>query len=158
MASVWERETAGTPSTWSWRRSTCSRCRYFTLEDGAIVSCQGGTAYYPLTRLAPAGEVLIVGPGTGWGGRQRCSARGWVPKSWASIRQRTAVPLPRSWARAGRFDPTAGPIGEQVRGVYPQGADKLFELWVRLSAHAAIGDLDAATGAWPRWSGWARPS
>jgi L-iditol 2-dehydrogenase len=113
----------------------------FTLEDGAIVSCQGGTAYYPLTRLAPAGEVLVVsglGPvgllATLFGSRMGAEVVGIDPS-----------PDRRAFAeRLGArltFDPNAGPIGEQVRSNYPLGADKLLEASGAPAAHAAIADL-----------------
>jgi len=34
-------------------------------EDGAIVACQGGTAYYPLTRLGASGQDVLVVSGLG---------------------------------------------------------------------------------------------
>lgn len=37
----------------------------FSTEDAAIVACQGGTAYYPLTRLAASGEDVLVVSGLG---------------------------------------------------------------------------------------------
>jgi threonine dehydrogenase-like Zn-dependent dehydrogenase len=113
----------------------------FTLEDAAIVSCQGGTAYYPLTRLTPSGEVLIVsglGPvgllATLFGSRMGAEVVGIDPSA-----ERRAF-AERLGARQ-TFDPTAGPIGEQVRASYPAGADKLFEASGAPSAHAAIADL-----------------
>jgi threonine dehydrogenase-like Zn-dependent dehydrogenase len=113
----------------------------FSLEDAAIVACQGGTAYYPLTRLAPAGEVLAVsglGPvgllATLFGSRMGAEVIGIDPS-----------PERREFAqRLGAtrtFDPGAGPVGEQVRSHYPMGAHKLVEASGASAAHAAIPDL-----------------
>jgi (R,R)-butanediol dehydrogenase / meso-butanediol dehydrogenase / diacetyl reductase len=113
----------------------------FTLEDAAIVSCQGGTAYYPLTRLAPSGELLIVsglGPvgllATLFGNRMGAEVVGIDPSP-----ERRAF-AERLGARR-TFDPSAGPIGEQVRASYPGGAHKLLEASGASAAHAAIPDL-----------------
>src|SRR5262245_13249032 len=83
----------------------------FSLEDGAIVACQAGTAYYPLTRLAPAGEVLAVsglGPvgllATLFGSRMGAEVVGIDPSP-----ERRA--LAEKLGARRTLDPTAGPIG-----------------------------------------------
>jgi len=113
----------------------------FSLEDGAIVACQAGTAYYPLTRLTPAGEVLVVsglGPvgllGTLFGSRMGAEVVGIDP---SPERRDLASVL----GAVRTFDPTAGPIGEQLREHYPLGAHKVFEASGAAAAHAVIPDL-----------------
>ena len=113
----------------------------FTLEDAAIVACQGGTAYYPLTRLAPEGEVLVVsglGPvgllATLFGSRMGAEVVGIDPSA-----ERRAFAEQLGATRT--FDPSAAPIGEQFRAHYPLGAHKLLEASGAPAAHAAISDL-----------------
>jgi len=114
----------------------------FTLEDAAIVACQGGTAYYPLTRLAASGQDVLVVSGLGpvgllatlMGSRMGAEVVGVDPSP-----ERRA--LAEQLGAARTFDPTAGAIGEQVRACYPLGADKLFEASGAAAAHAAIPDL-----------------
>jgi threonine dehydrogenase-like Zn-dependent dehydrogenase len=114
----------------------------FSLEDGAIVACQGGTAYYPLTRLGASGQDVLIVSGLGpvgllatlFGSRMGAEIIGIDPS-----RDRRAFAETLGARRT--FDPTAGPIGEQVRAEYPQGADKLFEASGAASAHATIADL-----------------
>ncbi len=119
----------------------------FTLEDGAIVACQGGTAYYPLTRLAPSGEVLVVsglGPvgllATLFGSRMGAEVVGIDPSP-----ERRAFAEQLGAFRT--FDPSVGAIGEQVRAHYPVGAHKLLEASGSPAAHAAIPDLLRPLGA-----------
>ena len=100
----------------------------FSLEDGAIVACQGGTAYYPLTRLGASGQDVLVVSGLGpvgllatlFGSRMGAEVVGIDP---SPDRRAFAEQL----GARRTFDPTAGAIGEQVKACYPQGADKLFE-------------------------------
>jgi len=114
----------------------------FSLEDGAIVACQGGTAYYPLTRLSASGQDVLVVSGLGpvgllatlFGSRMGAEVVGIDP---SSDRRAFAEKL----GARRTFDPTAGAIGEQLRACYPQGADKLFEASGAAAAHAAIPDL-----------------
>ncbi len=114
----------------------------FSLEDGAIVACQGGTAYYPLTRLAASGQDVLVVSGLG--------PVGLLATLFASRMGAEVVGIDPSADRRAfaeqlgarrTFDPTSDPIGEQVRACYPLGADKLFEASGAASAHAAIPDL-----------------
>jgi threonine dehydrogenase-like Zn-dependent dehydrogenase len=114
----------------------------FSLEDAAIVACQGGTAYYPLTRLGASGQDVLVVSGLGpvgllatlFGSRMGAEVVGIDP---SPARRALAETL----GARRTFDPTAGSIGEQVRAGYPQGADKLFEASGAAAAHAAIPDL-----------------
>jgi threonine dehydrogenase-like Zn-dependent dehydrogenase len=114
----------------------------FSLEDAAIVACQGGTAYYPLTRLGASGQDVLLVSGLGpvgllatlFGSRMGAEVVGVDP---SPDRRALAEQL---GARA-TFDPTAGPIGEQVRSTYPLGVDKLIEASGAPAAHAAIADV-----------------
>src|SRR5579859_6737169 len=114
----------------------------FSLEDGAIVACQGGTAYYPLTRLGASGQDVLVVSGLGpvgllatlFGSRMGAEVVGIDPSP-----ERRA--LAEKLGARRTVDPTAGPIGEQVRAFYPGGADKLFEASGAPPAHLAIPDL-----------------
>jgi threonine dehydrogenase-like Zn-dependent dehydrogenase len=114
----------------------------FSFEDGAIVSCQGGTAYYPLTRLGANGSDVLVVSGLGpvgllsvlLGSRMGAEVVGIDP----SAERRS---LAESFGARRTFDPLAGPVGQQLRAVYPEGADKLIEASGATPAHMAIGDL-----------------
>jgi threonine dehydrogenase-like Zn-dependent dehydrogenase len=114
----------------------------FSPEDAAIVACQAGTAYYPLTRLAASGQDVLVVSGLGpvgllatlFGNRMGAEVVGIDPSP-----DRRA--LGEKLGAARTFDPTAGSIGDQVRECYPRGADKLFEASGATAAHAAIPDL-----------------
>jgi len=114
----------------------------FSLEDAAIVACQGGTAYYPLTRLAASGRDVLVVSGLGpvgllatlFGSRMGAEVVGVDPSA-----ERRA--LAEQLGAVRTFDPLAGAIGEQVKAVYPRGADKLIEASGAAAAHAVIPDL-----------------
>jgi threonine dehydrogenase-like Zn-dependent dehydrogenase len=114
----------------------------FSLEDAAIVACQGGTAYYPLTRLGASGQDVLAVSGLGpvgllatlFGSRMGAEVVGIDPSP-----ERRA--LAERLGAARTFDPAAGAIGEQVRACYPRGADKLVEASGAAAAHAAIPDL-----------------
>jgi threonine dehydrogenase-like Zn-dependent dehydrogenase len=114
----------------------------FTLEDAAIVSCQGGTAYYPLTRLAASGQDVLVISGLGpvgllatlFGSRMGAEVVGIDPS--ADRRK-----LAESLGARRTFDPTQGPVGPRLKEHYPQGADKLIEASGATAAHAAIPEL-----------------
>lgn len=114
----------------------------FSLEDAAIVACQGGTAYYPLTRLQVSGRDVLAVSGLGpvgllatlFGSRMGAEVIGIDPSA-----ERRAL-AQRLGARC-TFDPAAGPIGEQVRAHFPLGADKLIEASGASAAHAAIPEL-----------------
>jgi threonine dehydrogenase-like Zn-dependent dehydrogenase len=114
----------------------------FSIEDAAIVACQGGTAYYPLTRLGASGEHVLAVSGLGpvgllatlFGSRMGAEVVGIDPSP-----ERRAFAEKLGAART--LDPTTGPIGEQLREHYPLGADRLFEASGAPPAHAAIPDL-----------------
>jgi threonine dehydrogenase-like Zn-dependent dehydrogenase len=114
----------------------------FSFEDAAIVACQGGTAYYPLTRLQASGADVLVVSGLGpvgllatlFGSRMGAEVVGIDP---SPQRRELAEKL----GARRTFDPTVAPIGEQVRACYPLGADKLLEASGSAAAHAAIPDL-----------------
>ncbi len=114
----------------------------FTPEDAAIVSCQGGTAYYPLTRLGASGQDVLVVSGLGpvgllatlFGSRMGAEVVGIDPSP-----DRRA--LAETLGAVRTFDPVGGSVGEQLRAYYPRGADKLFEASGAPAAHAAIPDL-----------------
>lgn len=100
----------------------------FSCEDAAIVSCQGGTAYYPLTRLAVSGRDVLVVSGLGpvgllatlFGSRMGATVVGIDPAP-----ERRA--LGERMGAVRTLDPMAGPVGEQLRVYFPNGADKLLE-------------------------------
>jgi threonine dehydrogenase-like Zn-dependent dehydrogenase len=114
----------------------------FSLEDGAIVACQGGTAYYPLTRLQASGADVLVVSGLGpvgllatlFGSRMGAEVVGIDPSAERRV-------LAEKMGARRTFDPTTAPIGEQFRACYPDGADKLVEASGTGAAHAAIPDL-----------------
>jgi threonine dehydrogenase-like Zn-dependent dehydrogenase len=114
----------------------------FSLEDAAIVACQGGTAYYPLTRLGASGQDVLIVSGLGpvgllttlFGSRMGAEVVGIDPSA-----DRRA--LAESLGARKTFDPTTGPIVEQVRAEYPEGADKLVEASGAGAAHEVIGSL-----------------
>src|SRR5258708_11854278 len=114
----------------------------FSLEDGAIVSCQGGTAYYPLTRLAVSGQDVLIVSGLGpvgllatlFGSRMGAEVVGIDPSP-----DRRA--LAQTLGARRTFDPTAAPLGPQFKEHYPDGADKLIEASGATAAHMAIPEL-----------------
>jgi len=114
----------------------------FSFVDGAVLACQAGTAFYPLTRLGASGRDVLVVSGLGpvgllatiFGTAMGARVIGIDP---SAPRREQAV---RLGAREV-FDPTAGPIGAQLRERYPLGADKLIETSGNNAAHAVIGDL-----------------
>ena len=114
----------------------------FSLEDAAIVACQGGTAYYPLWRLEVSGRDILAVSGLGpvgllatlFGSRMGAEVIGIDPSA-----ERRA--LAQKLGARCTFDPTAGAIGEQVRAIFPIGVDKLVEASGASAAHAAIPAL-----------------
>jgi threonine dehydrogenase-like Zn-dependent dehydrogenase len=114
----------------------------FSFDDAAIVACQGGTAYYPLTRLGASGQDVLVISGLGpvgllatlFGSRMGAEVVGIDPSAGRRA-------LAESLGARKTYDPSVGPIGEQVRADYPQGADKLVEASGASAAHQAIASL-----------------
>jgi threonine dehydrogenase-like Zn-dependent dehydrogenase len=110
--------------------------------DGAILACQAGTAYYPLSRLAVSGRDVLVVSGLG--------PVGLLAVLFAKAMGATIIGIDPSAGRRelaqrlgvdATLDPTVGPVGEQLAEEYPGGADKLIETSGSNAAHATIGDL-----------------
>jgi (R,R)-butanediol dehydrogenase/meso-butanediol dehydrogenase/diacetyl reductase len=114
----------------------------FSFVDGAVIACQAGTAYYPLSLLEASGrDVLVVsglGPvgllatmfGTAMGARV-------VGVDPSAERRELAC----TFGASSTLDPSIGSPGEQLRALYPNGADKLIETSGANAAHAVIGEL-----------------
>ncbi len=115
---------------------------HLSFVDGAILACQAGTAYYPLSRLAISGRDVLVVSGLGPVG---LLAVLFAKAMGATIVGIDPSPGRRELARQlgadATLDPTDGPVGEQLSERYPGGADKLIETSGANAAHAAIGDL-----------------
>lgn len=121
---------------------------YLTFLDGAIIACQGGTAYAPLVRLGVSGRDVLVVSGLG--------PVGLLSVLFAKALGATIVGIDPSAGRRAlaeqlgasvTLDPTAGPVGEALREHFPNGADKLTETSGANAAHAVIGDLLKPLGA-----------
>jgi propanol-preferring alcohol dehydrogenase len=115
---------------------------HLSFLDGAILSCQGGTAYAPLTRLGVSGRDVLVVSGLG--------PVGLLSVIFAKPMGATIVGIDPSAGRralaeklgaVATLDPTAGDVGEQLRAHFPDGADKLTETSGATPAHQAIGEL-----------------
>ena len=115
---------------------------HLSFLDGAIIACQGGTAYAPLVRLGVSGRDVLVVSGLG--------PVGLLSVLFAKALGATIVGIDPSAGRrelakkigaAVTLDPTAGPVDEQLRAHFPNGADKLTETSGANAAHAVIGDL-----------------
>lgn len=115
---------------------------HLSFLDGAILSCQGGTAYAPLTRLGVSGRDVLVVSGLG--------PVGLLSVIFAKPLGATVVGIDPSAGRRSlaekigadvTLDPTAGPVGEQLREHFPNGADKLTETSGASAAHGVMGDL-----------------
>ncbi len=110
--------------------------------DGAILACQAGTAYWPLVRLGVNGRDVLAVSGLG--------PLGLLATLFATAmggRVAGIDPSPGRRELAERLgatltlDPAAGPVAEQLRDRYPDGADKLIETSGAGAAQSAIGDL-----------------
>jgi threonine dehydrogenase-like Zn-dependent dehydrogenase len=115
---------------------------YLTFLDGAILACQGGTAYAPLVRMGLSGRDVLVVSGLG--------PVGLLSLIFALPMGATVVGIDPSPGRraiaeklgaALTLDPAAGPVGEQLRAHFPDGADKLTETSGSTVAHKVMGDL-----------------
>jgi threonine dehydrogenase-like Zn-dependent dehydrogenase len=101
---------------------------HLSFLDGAILACQGGTAYAPLVRMGVSGRDVLVVSGLG--------PVGLLSVLFAKALGATVVgidPAPGRRQLAEKIgadltlDPAAGPVGEQLREHVPGGADKLTE-------------------------------
>lgn len=110
--------------------------------DGAVLACQAGTAYYPLSRLDASGRDVLVVSGLG--------PVGLLATMLATAMGATVVGIDPAEPRRAfaetlgarvTLDPRVGPVGEQLRAIYPRGADKLIETSGSNAAHATIGTL-----------------
>lgn len=114
----------------------------FSFVDGAVIACQAGTAYYPLSRLEASGRDVLVVSGLGpvgllattFGSAMGARIVGIDP---SGVRRELA----RRFGATDTLDPTAGPVADQLHALYPAGADKLIETSGANAAHAVIGDL-----------------
>jgi (R,R)-butanediol dehydrogenase/meso-butanediol dehydrogenase/diacetyl reductase len=115
---------------------------HITFMDGAIISCQAGTAYWPLKRLGVSGRDVLAVSGLG--------PVGLLATVFAKAMGTTIVGIDPSAERRAlaerlgadvTIDPTAGPVGEQVKKHVKLGADKLIETSGSGAAHAVIGDV-----------------
>jgi threonine dehydrogenase-like Zn-dependent dehydrogenase len=115
---------------------------YLGYVDGAILACQAGTAYWPLVRLGVSGRHVLAVSGLGplgllatlFATAMGSRVLGVDP---SSERRRLAKKLGASVT----LDPLAGPVAEQLREAFPDGADALIETSGASAAQAAIGDL-----------------
>jgi (R,R)-butanediol dehydrogenase / meso-butanediol dehydrogenase / diacetyl reductase len=110
--------------------------------DGAVLACQAGTAYYPLSRMEASGRDVLVVSGLG--------PVGLLATTFAAAMGARVVGIDPSPERRelacqlgarDTLDPLAGPVGEQLRAIYPDGADKLIETSGANAAHKVIGTL-----------------
>jgi threonine dehydrogenase-like Zn-dependent dehydrogenase len=110
--------------------------------EGSLIACQGGTAYAPLVRMGVSGRHVLVVSGLG--------PVGLLSIMFAKAMGATIVGIDPSAGRreiaaklgaAITLDPAAGPVGEQLRAHFPNGADALTETSGAASAHAVMGDL-----------------
>ena len=115
--------------------------------DGAILACQGGTAYAPLARMDVSGRDVLVVTGLG--------PVGLLSIVFAKAMGATIVGIDPSAGRRAlaeqlgavlTIDPTEGNVNEQLRATFPDGADKLTETSGAASAYAVMGDLLRARG------------
>jgi threonine dehydrogenase-like Zn-dependent dehydrogenase len=115
---------------------------WLSYRDGAILACQGGTAYAPLTRLGISGRDTLVVSGLGPVG---LLATLFGVALGARVVGIDPSPGRRELAQTlgadSVADPTAGDIVEQIRAVCPIGADALIETSGAAAAHGVIGDL-----------------
>ncbi len=121
---------------------------HLSFVDGAIMACQAGTAYYPLSRLGVSGRDVLVVSGLG--------PVGLLAVLFARPMGATVVGIDPSAGRRAlaeklgahlTLDPAAGPVGEQLAAHFPDGADKLIETSGAGAAHAVIGELLKPLGA-----------
>lgn len=115
---------------------------YLSYVDGAILACQAGTAYWPLAKLGTSGRDLLAVSGLGPVGLLATTmARAMGARVVGIDPSASRRALAESLGAELTLDPTAGPVGDQLRARFPDGADKLIETSGSNAAHAAIGDL-----------------
>lgn len=115
---------------------------YLTFVDGAVLACQAGTAYWPLVRLGVSGRDLVTVSGLGPVGLlATCFATAMGARVVGIDPSAKRRVLASQLGATFTIDPTAGPVADQLRAQFPDGADKLVETSGANAAHAAIGDL-----------------
>jgi threonine dehydrogenase-like Zn-dependent dehydrogenase len=116
--------------------------------DGAILACQGGTAYWPLARLGASGRDVLVVSGLG--------PLGLLATRFATAMGSRVVGIDPAAGRRAlaeqlgaevTIDPAAGPAPDQLRAHFAAGADKLIETSGANAAQVVIGDLLKPRGA-----------
>ncbi|HEX2036676.1 MAG TPA: alcohol dehydrogenase catalytic domain-containing protein [Chloroflexota bacterium] len=115
---------------------------HLSFVDGAVLACQAGTAYWPLVRLGTSGRDLLVVSGLGPVGllaTQLATAMGARVVGIDPSAERRALAEARGAHQT--LDPGAGPVADQLRARYADGADKLLETSGAAAAQAAIGEL-----------------
>ncbi|HEV7214318.1 MAG TPA: alcohol dehydrogenase catalytic domain-containing protein [Chloroflexota bacterium] len=115
---------------------------HFSDEEGVLLSCNAGTAYAPLRRLAVSGRDTLAVSGLGPVGL--CSVM--LGRAMgARVVGIDPAPARRALAEevgaVATLDPLAGPVGQAMRQVAPRGADALIETSGTPTAHAGIVDL-----------------
>jgi threonine dehydrogenase-like Zn-dependent dehydrogenase len=110
--------------------------------DGAVLACQAGTAYYPLSRLGCSGRDTLVVSGLG--------PVGLLATMFATAMGARVIGIDPSAERRDlarrqgaefTLDPREGHLGEQVKAIAPLGADQLIETSGANAAHAVIGEM-----------------
>jgi threonine dehydrogenase-like Zn-dependent dehydrogenase len=110
--------------------------------DGAILACQGGTAYWPLARLGVSGRDVLVVSGLGPLGllaTQLATAMGGRVVGIDPSAGRRA--LAERLGATLTLDPGAAAVAAQLAERFPDGADVLIETSGANAAHAVVGDL-----------------
>lgn len=115
---------------------------YLSYDDGAIMACQAGTAYWPLRRLGVSGRDVLVVSGLGPVGLlATLFARAMGARVVGIDPSADRRVLAERLGAAATLDPAAGPVGDLLRARHPDGADKLIETSGANAAHAVIGEL-----------------
>jgi len=113
-----------------------------SFRDGAILACQGGTAYAPLTRLNASGRDVIAVSGLG--------PVGLLATLFAVTMGASVIGLDPSAERRklaeqigaeATIDPSQGDLAEKIKAYSPTGVDKLVEASGATPAHQAIGQI-----------------
>jgi len=115
---------------------------HLSFLEGSILACQGGTAYAPLARMGVSGRDVLVVSGLGpvgllsllFGQAMGATIVGIDPSAGRRA-------LAEQLGAALTIDPAAGPVGEQLRAQFPDGADKLTETSGATAAHGVMGSL-----------------